>query len=464
MYKTDEIPTMKEIKLVAELNATKKQLCTEKKVSSDLKQRLKLKAVSIDCQLIEIENLNDKSNAKNADLSKQLTALKNDNELTVRENTNLNKQFAALKEVNESLLQQITTLTRRNKIQKASTMTSNDEIAELMSTLIDNLLDKSNAKNADLSKQLAAMKEKNESTVRKNNDPFKQLAISIKEENESMARTNIDLANQLTAMKEENESTVRNSIDLSTQLIAMKGENESTVRENTDLRKQFVASKKDNESLLRRTAILARRDQIQKASIMTSNDEIDKLMTTVKDFQNRFKVLAFSLQEQHKRSLREEQQWNAERDILKGCIQKLKSDNDEMKSKFIETLRKHQSAWYLERDALQDQITELLLETKKKNALKESIKETMELLKISNTIDTIDTADTDDKSSSQTAHELRNDLNNAERQFREANEHSGRLLFPTELISPSSSQEEYLNDVDIRDAACNTSGTYEHTS
>jgi hypothetical protein len=431
----EETETSKYDDLVTELNTTNEQLLAEKKLSNDLNHQLQLKAVSIDCQMIETESL----------------------------------------------------------------------------------LDTSYAQNEDLSKQIELLKKENESTLQK-----------------------------LAFLTEEKEFTSLN---------------------NTSL-------KRENESLLQRTATLARRDQIQKASIMTSEDAIVKLMTVVEDFQSRFESLASGLQGHNENGKNSEQRWKAEKDILNGCIEKLKSDNNGMKIKFIQTLTKHQSAWQSERDLLQNQIIELESEKKKAYETGESFKkEITEFLAsssvgTSNTFESTDTstsstndattdtpstnngvatvtssstsgeiADTsstnndkslsqltheqlrndlnnaerkfdkvnahkgrasstnDDESLSQLTHEqlrsdlnnvgrkfdkvnahigrtpttndespsqitqeqLRNDLNNVERKFNEVNAHKARLLFLTKSLIPSSAEEgENLNSVDTRDAICNT--------
>jgi hypothetical protein len=391
----EEEETSKYDDIVTELNATKEELLAEKKLSNDLKHRLQLKAVSIDCQMIETENLLDTSKAQNEDLSEQIELL-----------------------------------------------------------------------------------------------------------------------------KKENESTLQ-------QLASLMEEKEFVFRENASL-------KEKNESLLQRTSTLARRDQIQKASIMTYEDDIVKLMTTTDDFQNRFQSLASGLQGQNEHVKNNEQTWKAEKDILNGCIQNLKSDNNGMKIKFIQTLTKHQSAWQSERDLLQNQITELESEKKKDNEKEESFKkEITELLttidttssssvRTSNTIESTDTSTssttndettdtssttddettvtsgatndespsqitqeqlrndlnnvlskfdkinahkgqltavvtsstTNDESPSQiTQEQLRNDLNNVERKFDKINARKGRLLFLPESLIPSSVEErEDLNIVDTRDA------------
>jgi hypothetical protein len=339
--------------IVTELNAMKEQLLAEKKLSDDLKHRLQLKAVSIDCQMIETESLLDISYAQNEDLSKQIELLKKENESTLQ---------------------------------------------------------------------------------------------------------------QLALLTEEKESTFRNNASL----------------------------KRENQSLLQRTATLARRDQIQKASIMTSEDDIVTLMTTVEDFQSRFESLASGLQGHSENGKNSEQTWMAEKDILSGCIEQLKSDNDGMKIKFIQTLTKHQSAWQSERGLLQNQITELESEKKKDYEKEESFKE--EITELLTTIDTtsnssvgtyntIESADTstsstndettdtpstnndvttvtssntngettdtsstnNDESLSQLTHEqLRNDFNNAESKFDKVNAHNGRTSSTNNDESPSSITQEQL--------------------
>ena len=248
----EEIETSKYDDIVTELNAIKEELLAEKKLSNDLKHRLQLKAVSIDCQIIETESLLDISYAQNEDLSKQIELLKKENESTLQ---------------------------------------------------------------------------------------------------------------QLAFLTEEKESTSGNNASL----------------------------KRENQSLLQRTATLARRDQIQKASIMTYEDDIVKLITTVDDFQSRFESLASGLKGHNENEKNSEQTWKAEKDILNGCIEKLKSDNNGMKIKFLQTLTKHQSAWQSERDLLQNQITELVSEKKKDHEKEESFKE--EITELLATLSTPSTSD-----------------------------------------------------------------------
>ena len=187
---------------------------------------------------------------------------------------------------------------------------------------------------------------------------------------------------------------------------------------------QLLMVKTKNQALLKRTAALARRDQIQKAVITTSNTEIAELESTIEEFKDRFESLAsgclvaveappatetdnsdensnsnnqggdedegssedrsdnettnvehHALQAQkeaeddyeHERhpnattttATKLEEQWNAERTKLIGCIEQIKAGQTRMKLKFMETLSKHQWAWQLKRKELQSRIQTL---------------------------------------------------------------------------------------------------------
>ena len=125
-----EIETSKYDAIFTKLNAIKEELLAEKKLSNDLKHRLQLKAVSIDCQIIETESLLDISYAQNEDLSIQIELLKKENESTLQQLAVLTEEKestagnnALLKRENQSLLQRTATLARRDQIQKASITT-----------------------------------------------------------------------------------------------------------------------------------------------------------------------------------------------------------------------------------------------------------------------------------------------------------------------------------------------------
>ncbi|KAG7358971.1 hypothetical protein IV203_015560 [Nitzschia inconspicua] len=97
---------------------------------------------------------------------------------------------------------------------------------------------------------------------------------------------------------------------------------------------------KEKESLLERMASLARRDQIQKASLATSNEEINRLQTNIQDFEERFQFLADQLKDyQSKNTILESEkeniqqsldkkqgEWELERLGLQGRIESLERD------------------------------------------------------------------------------------------------------------------------------------------
>lgn len=62
-------------------------------------------------------------------------------------------------------------------------------------------------------------------------------------------------------------------------------------RKNSELTDQLSAVRLESQNLMKRCAALARRDQIQKATILASNSEIIKLVSTVESLQYRFMTL-----------------------------------------------------------------------------------------------------------------------------------------------------------------------------
>lgn len=226
---------------------------------------------------------------------------------------------------------------------------------------------------------------------------------------------------------------------------------------NKEMSDSLLAVRMENQNLMKRTAALARRDQIQKATIMASNAEIIKLMTTVEAFQERFLSLhdaVKSHKEKHNEEMPEieessnaagdndkatkdessqivpldtsssedsltpfeedqmslsdkqdrnslsyaarvkefqaklddfnakrqvleakqrdhsskEQAWHVERDDLFACIKKLKSNNKEIKKKFVQTLKKHQWKWHKEKEKLLKKVGDLEVWLEEKDA------------------------------------------------------------------------------------------------
>lgn len=235
---------------------------------------------------------------------------------------------------------------------------------------------------------------------------------------------------------------------------------ESLSVKNNELSDKLRIIQKENQNLMKRTAALARRDQIQKATIMTSNAEILKLMSTIEVFQERFLTLADAVvtvnddskaeaekemsikpsddetefppispqsseemtpfeqdclsspsssptpspsmkekkreieemkkkeeklkvekktkeEEQRKKDLelkiveenrKKLEAWQSERMDLFGCIEKLKANNKDIKTKFVQTLKKHQWKWHKAKEKLLKKIGDLEVTLEEKEA------------------------------------------------------------------------------------------------
>jgi hypothetical protein len=235
---------------------------------------------------------------------------------------------------------------------------------------------------------------------------------------------------------------------------------DATNKKNNDLADKLIVMRMENQNLMKRTAALARRDQIQKATILTSNAEIIKLMCTIEAFQERFLSLAaavvianennmtesneelsndgssdnddesqnaiplnassedsvtpferdqmtpseqeekrekdeykakqiadykarqedfqakkeeFQAKQEEFQAIQEEHQaeqeeWHAERNDLFGCISKLKSNNAEIRKKFVQTLKKHQWKWHKQKEKLLKKMGDLEVVLEEKEA------------------------------------------------------------------------------------------------
>jgi chromosome segregation ATPase len=129
----------------------------------------------------------------------------------------------------------------------------------------------------------------------------------------------------------------------------------------------------DKQSLQKRMASLARRDQLQKASLMTSNDEIAKLTKTVSGFQSRFETLAKQVEEGEAKKNAQmneykdhEVKWIAEKIELNDRIMELqknfnviKKRYDALDSKHVQALMMEQTSWQTERVSLNKRIAVL---------------------------------------------------------------------------------------------------------
>ena len=139
------------------------------------------------------------------------------------------------------------------------------------------------------------------------------------------------------------------------------------------LESQLVTLTKENQSLLERSASFAEKDQLQKASLKSSNQEITALMDTVANFQNRFTSMAKQITEgQAEREAMEKEhgeegaKWIAKRTELEEYATRLQSEldeiqekYDEMEKKYAENFAKKDSEWQVERVALNTRITHL---------------------------------------------------------------------------------------------------------
>jgi len=111
--------------------------------------------------------------------------------------------------------------------------------------------------------------------------------------------TNKVYALEAQVLKREAEAEIESSSNSKDDNDLIILENAYLTRKNEELSEKILdlefyieESKEEKESLLKRAGVLARRDQIQKASIKTSNQEITNLMETIEDFQDRFSSLA----------------------------------------------------------------------------------------------------------------------------------------------------------------------------
>jgi len=282
--------------------------------------------------------------------------------------------------------------------------------------------------------------------------------------------------------------------DTEERLAQSRGKIDAANTKNKEMSDKLLAVRMENQNLMKRTAALARRDQIQKATIMASNAEIIRLMSTVEAFQDRFLSLHDAVKlhkekyqedapqkeeastaaadddnkanedessqivplntstsddsltpfEEDQMSLSEkqdrnsyaarvkefqeklddfnakrqeleskqrdhsskEQAWHVERDDLFACIKKLKSNNKEIKKKFVQTLKKHQWKWHKEKEKLLKKVGDLEVWLEEKDAelllAKNALKDTYDTREYKGGIektDTFSTFDTQDEDS-----------------------------------------------------------------
>ena len=149
--------------------------------------------------------------------------------------------------------------------------------------------------------------------------------------------------------------------------------NKEMAQKIDSLTQQVESLEKEKEGLMQRTAALARRDQLQRASLQTSNDEVATLMQTMSDFQQKFEILAEQVERGEAEKLVQIKEYeDAEARFLSEKIElderiarlqkeydALKEQHDELDSKHIQALMEEQSEWQVERAELQRKISGL---------------------------------------------------------------------------------------------------------
>lgn len=152
----------------------------------------------------------------------------------------------------------------------------------------------------------------------------------------------------------------------------------------------ILEEKREKEYLLKRTATLARRDQLQKASILTMTQEIEALTTKVNEFGDHFTLLATRSAEmvevntERKKLEKESAAWMDEKKTMAAQIAELQASLNQtkdaeaiMKDQFVKTLTTHKENWAHEKQKLNEEIQELISE---KDCIEVQVSEIAELL------------------------------------------------------------------------------------
>jgi len=179
---------------------------------------------------------------------------------------------------------------------------------------------------------------------------------------------------ELTGKVDNLESSLEKSQQTNTQTLKECETHEQINKEMAEKIDSFETQLKtlleEKQSLQKRMAALARRDQLQKAALMTSNDEIAKLMKTMSGFQSRFETLAKQVEEGeaeknvHMNEYKDhEVKWISEKIELNDRIMKLQKECNSIKkrydaldSKHVQALMKEQTSWQTERVSLNKRI------------------------------------------------------------------------------------------------------------
>jgi hypothetical protein len=314
IYSNDEIALLRITEqrdiLVKELRLTKANLEAEKKTTYDLNQRLIMKAISIDCQLADTEEKFSKTQTK-IDAANQ-------------KNNELCEKLRATKMENENLMKRTAALARRDQIQKATILTSNAEILKLMSTI-------------------EAFQER-----------FLSLADAVVTANETnMTETERELSKD---DSNDSQSTITISLQPSSDDSVTPFEQDQVTPGD-----QEPKQAKEDAKAKQKQEFEAREEEYE-AKVKEYMAKQEELIEKEEHHQAKQKEFVAKA-EAHRAK---QKQWLTERDDLFGCITKLKSNNAEIKKKFVQTLKKHQWKWHKQKEKLLKQVgdLEVLLEEK----------------------------------------------------------------------------------------------------
>ena len=392
--------------VLKELQITKINLEAERKISHDLNQRLIMKSISNDCQLTEKED--------------QLREMKKEIQNCKKRNVDLESLHKVLTLENQTLMKRTAALARRDQIQKATIMSS---IIKLMSTIeafqdrFISLADAVVVSNEHQTAGEVSMKDicaktnandhgEEESTMpltECSSSDAQQDTVSATHSETSHEAIEISLCKTSSSEESVDEITRTRSSSLSEDALDAISEVESTSSvttfeedqmPGTERQKASKGTELSNEEKERREREeIAIQEKIrqQEEKFKAKEEECRKLQEEhyvieeeLKEKYKAKKEKCRKLQEQYnaiedvcrklqkecnaieeelraeeEKSRAKQEKWLAERMDLFKCIDKLKSNNEEMKKKFIQTLKKHQWKWHKEREKRKKQMGDL---------------------------------------------------------------------------------------------------------
>ena len=273
-----------------ELRCTRQDLQEQKQLTKELNQRLIMKSINTDCQLSEMEEKFGQTKSELRDLTQQ--------------NAEMSDKLMVVKLENQNLMKRTAALARRDQIQKATIMASNNEILKLMNT-VEEFEDKF----LSLQDEIAFHKETYQATDKR---PIV-----------------IDLSNA--EMPPEAEMPQRQ--------ISQDNEDEDSSVNSSEADKPFDVQKSNSKK--------------------RANDEYSKKQRELETMQAEFKAKLAEFEATQAEHKLKQQEWQTEREELFNCIKKLKSNNKEIKKKFVQTLKKHQWKWHKEREKLLKKVGDL---------------------------------------------------------------------------------------------------------